>query len=187
MSDAPRVDVKGSQSYELRSNSRVHDAIYKAGRMTADANNQSRSGWRKNSPKSDSMLLKKERMFNLEVRKFCASSAPAEKTGKVHLNRATNQSSRQYQRGRNVPRILSLSRSKWALRGWSEKDVSSERKHWRTEIFHGGLKTFLFAYPSRLCTSMKTFWYLSTILTFDQRSSSSGSFGFITEEIAQVC
>ena len=47
-SDAPEiitVDVKGAVKqpgvYELRSNSRVHDAIYKAGGMTADANSQS--------------------------------------------------------------------------------------------------------------------------------------------------
>ena len=48
VSDAPEiitVDVKGAVKqpgvYELRSNSRVHDAIYKAGGMTADANSQS--------------------------------------------------------------------------------------------------------------------------------------------------
>ena len=48
VSDAPEiitVDVKGAVKqpgvYELRSNSRVHDAIHKAGGMTAEANSQS--------------------------------------------------------------------------------------------------------------------------------------------------
>ena len=48
VSDAPEiitVDVKGAVKqpgvYELRSDSRVHDAIHKAGGMTADANSQS--------------------------------------------------------------------------------------------------------------------------------------------------
>ena len=74
VSDAPEiitVDVKGAVKqpgvYELRSNSRVHDAIHKAGGMTTDANSQS---------------------VNL-AQKLSDEAASAEKTGKVHLNRAT--------------------------------------------------------------------------------------------------
>ena len=77
MSDAPEiitVDVKGAvkttRCLWVAPNSRVHDAIYKAGGMTADANSQS-VNLAQNSPmKQWSMLLKKGRMFqHLEVQK----------------------------------------------------------------------------------------------------------------------
>ena len=93
VSDAPEiitVDVKGAVKqpgvYELRSNSRVHDAIYKAGGMTADANLA-----QKLTDEAVIYVAKEgEDVPALGSSESSAtSSAPAEKTGKVHLNRAT--------------------------------------------------------------------------------------------------
>ena len=97
MSDAPEiitVDVKGAVKqpgvYELRSNSRVHDAIYKAGGMTADANSQS-VNLAQNSPmKQWSMLLKKGGCSSTwKFRKSCNFVSASRKQAKVRLNRAT--------------------------------------------------------------------------------------------------
>ena len=84
VSDAPEiitVDVKGAVKqpgvYELRSNSRVHDAIYKAGGMTAD----------------EAVIYVAKEGEDVPAlgssESPATSSAPAEKTGKVRLNRAT--------------------------------------------------------------------------------------------------
>ena len=98
VSDAPEiitVDVKGAVKqpgvYELRSNSRVHDAIHKAGGMTADANSQSVNLAQKLSDEAVIYVAKEgEDVPALGSSESPAtSSAPAEKTGKVHLNRAT--------------------------------------------------------------------------------------------------
>ena len=98
VSDAPEiitVDVKGAVKqpgvYELRSNSRVHDAIYKAGGMTADANSQSVNLAQKLTDEAVIYVAKEgEDVPALGSSESPAtSSAPAEKTGKVHLNRAT--------------------------------------------------------------------------------------------------
>ena len=98
MSDAPEiitVDVKGAVKqpgvYELRSNSRVHDAIYKAGGMTADANSQSVNLAQKLSDEAVIYVAKEgEDVPALGSSESPAtSSASAEKTGKVHLNRAS--------------------------------------------------------------------------------------------------
>ena len=98
MSDAPEiitVDVKGAVKqpgvYELRSDSRVHDAIHKAGGMTADANSQSVNLAQKLSDEAVIYVAKEgEDVPALGSSESSAtSSAPAEKTGKVHLNRAT--------------------------------------------------------------------------------------------------
>ena len=77
VSDAPEiitVDVKGAVKqpgvYELRSNSRVHDAIYKAGGMTADANSQSVNLAQKLTDEAVIYVAKEGRMFqHLEVQK----------------------------------------------------------------------------------------------------------------------
>ena len=98
MSDAPEiitVDVKGAVKqpgvYELRSNSRVHDAIHKAGGMTTDANSQSVNLAQKLSDEAVIYVAKEgEDVPALGSSESSAtSSASAEKTGKVHLNRAT--------------------------------------------------------------------------------------------------
>ena len=98
VSDAPEiitVDVKGAVKqpgvYELRSNSRVHDAIYKAGGMTADANSQSVNLAQKLTDEAVIYVAKEgEDVPALGSSESPAtSSAPAEKTGKVHLNRAS--------------------------------------------------------------------------------------------------
>ena len=98
VSDAPEiitVDVKGAVKqpgvYELRSNSRVHDAIYKAGGMTADANSQSVNLAQKLSDEAVIYVAKEgEDVPALgSSESSVTASAPAEKTGKVHLNRAT--------------------------------------------------------------------------------------------------
>lgn len=94
VSDAPEiitVDVKGAVKqpgvYELRSNSRVHDAIYKAGGMTADANSQSVNLAQKLTDEAVIYVAKEGEDVRSESP--ATSSAPAEKTGKVRLNRAT--------------------------------------------------------------------------------------------------
>ena len=91
VSDAPEiitVDVKGAVKqpgvYELRSDSRVHDAIHKAGGMTAEANSQSVNLAQK---LSDEAVIYVPALGSSESPS--TSSASAEKTGKVHLNRAT--------------------------------------------------------------------------------------------------
>ena len=98
VSDAPEiitVDVKGAVKqpgvYELRVGSRVHDAIYKAGGMTADANSQSVNLAQKLSDEAVIYVAKEgEEAPELGSSESSAkSSASAEKTGKVHLNRAT--------------------------------------------------------------------------------------------------
>ena len=98
MSDALEiitVDVKGAVKqpgvYELRSNSRVHDAIYKAGGMTADANSQSVNLAQKLTDEAVIYVAKEgEDVPALGSSESpVTSSAPAEKTGKVRLNRAT--------------------------------------------------------------------------------------------------
>ena len=98
MSDAPEiitVDVKGAVKqpgvYELRSDSRVHDAIHKAGGMTADANSQSVNLAQKLSDEAVIYVAKEgEDVPALGSSESPAtSSASAEKTGKVHLNRAS--------------------------------------------------------------------------------------------------
>ena len=98
VSDAPEiitVDVKGAVKqpgvYELRSNSRVHDAIHKAGGMTAEANSQSVNLAQKLSDEAVIYVAKEgEDVPALGSSESpSTSSAPAEKTGKVHLNRAT--------------------------------------------------------------------------------------------------
>ncbi len=98
VSDAPEiitVDVKGAVKqpgvYELRSNSRVHDAIYKAGGMTADANSQSVNLAQKLTDEAVIYVAKEgEDVPALGSSESpVTSSAPAEKTGKVRLNRAT--------------------------------------------------------------------------------------------------
>ena len=89
------VDVKGAVKqpgvYELRSNSRVHDAIYKAGGMTADANSQSVNLAQKLTDEAVIYVAKEgEDVPALGSSESpVTSSAPAEKTGKVRLNRAT--------------------------------------------------------------------------------------------------
>ena len=89
------VDVKGAVKqpgvYELRSDSRVHDAIHKAGGMTADANSQSVNLAQKLSDEAVIYVAKEgEDVPALGSSESSAtSSASAEKTGKVHLNRAT--------------------------------------------------------------------------------------------------
>ncbi len=89
------VDVKGAVKqpgvYELRVGSRVHDAIYKAGGMTADANSQSVNLAQKLSDEAVIYVAKEgEEVPELGSSENSAkSSASAEKTGKVHLNRAT--------------------------------------------------------------------------------------------------
>ena len=89
------VDVKGAVKqpgvYELRVGSRVHDAIYKAGGMTADANSQSVNLAQKLSDETVIYVAKEgEEAPGLGSSENAAkSSASAEKTGKVHLNRAT--------------------------------------------------------------------------------------------------
>ena len=89
------VDVKGAVKqpgvYELRVGSRVHDAIYKAGGMTADANSQSVNLAQKLSDEAVIYVAKEgEEAPGLGSSESSAnSSASAEKTGKVHLNRAT--------------------------------------------------------------------------------------------------
>ena len=95
VSDAPEiitVDVKGAVKqpgvYELRSNSRVHDAIHKAGGMTADANSQSVNLAQKLSDEAV-IYVAKEGEDVPALGSSETSSASAEKTGKVHLNRAT--------------------------------------------------------------------------------------------------
>ena len=98
VSDAPEiitVDVKGAVKqpgvYELRSDSRVHDAIHKAGGMTAEANSQSVNLAQKLSDEAVIYVAKEgEDVPALGSSESSAtSSASAEKTGKVHLNRAT--------------------------------------------------------------------------------------------------
>ena len=98
VSDTPEiitVDVKGAVKqpgvYELRSNSRVHDAIHKAGGMTADAKSQSVNLAQKLSDEAVIYVAKEgEDVPALGSSESPAtSSAPGEKTGKVHLNRAT--------------------------------------------------------------------------------------------------
>ena len=89
------VDVKGAVKqpgvYELRSDSRVHDAIHKAGGMTADANSQSVNLAQKLSDEAVIYVAKEgEDVPALGSSESSAtSSASAEKTGKVYLNRAT--------------------------------------------------------------------------------------------------
>ena len=98
VSDAPEiitVDVKGAVKqpgvYELRSDSRVHDAIHKAGGMTAEANSQSVNLAQKLSDEAVIYVAKEgEDVPALGSSESPAtSSASAVKTGKVHLNRAT--------------------------------------------------------------------------------------------------
>lgn len=98
MNEEPKiitVDVKGAVKqpgvYELRVGSRVHDAIYKAGGMTADANSQSVNLAQKLSDEAVIYVAKEgEEAPELGSSESAAkSSASAEKTGKVHLNRAT--------------------------------------------------------------------------------------------------
>lgn len=98
VSEAPEfitVDVKGAVKqpgvYELRSDSRVHDAIHKAGGMTADANSQSVNLAQKLSDEAVIYVAKEgEDVPELGSSESSATSlASAEKTGKVHLNRAT--------------------------------------------------------------------------------------------------
>ena len=98
VSDTPEiitVDVKGAVKkpgvYELRSDSRVHDAIHKAGGMTAEANSQSVNLAQKLSDEAVIYVAKEgEDVPALGSSESPAtSSASAEKTGKVHLNRAT--------------------------------------------------------------------------------------------------
>ena len=89
------VDVKGAVKqpgvYELRVGSRVHDAIYKAGGMTADANSQSVNLAQKLSDEAVIYVSKEgeEAPALGSSESAVTSSASAEKTGKVHLNRAT--------------------------------------------------------------------------------------------------
>ena len=98
VSDAPEiitVDVKGAVKqpgvYELRSDSRVHDAIHEAGGMTAEANSQSVNLAQKLSDEAVIYVAKEgEDVPALGSSESPAtSSASAEKTGKVHLNRAS--------------------------------------------------------------------------------------------------
>ena len=83
--------VKQPGVYELRSNSRVHDAIYKAGGMTADANSQSVNLAQKLTDEAVIYVAKEGEDVPVlgSSESPATSSAPAEKTGKVHLNRAT--------------------------------------------------------------------------------------------------
>ena len=89
------VDVKGAVKqpgvYELRSDSRVHDAIHKAGGMTADANSQSVNLAQKLSDEAVIYVAKEGEDVPARgsSESSATSSASAEKTGKVHLNRAT--------------------------------------------------------------------------------------------------
>ena len=148
VSDAPEiitVDVKGAVKqpgvYELRSNSRVHDAIYKAGGMTADANSQSVNLAQKLTDEAVIYVAKEGE--NVPVlgssESPATSSAPAEKTGKVHLNRATES---ELDRIRHWPETCPghyrLSRSEECFRNRRENTGETKR------CFHGGLKTFLF-------------------------------------------
>ena len=89
------VDVKGAVKqpgvYELRSNSRVHDAIYKAGGMTPEANSQSVNLAQKLTDEAVIYVAKEGEDVPAAGGSASptTSSASSEKPGKVHLNRAT--------------------------------------------------------------------------------------------------
>ena len=98
MSDTPEiitVDVKGAVKqpgvYELRSNSRVHDAINKAGGMTPEANSQSVNLAQKLTDEAVIYVAKEGEDVPAAGGSMSptTSSASSEKPGKVHLNRAT--------------------------------------------------------------------------------------------------
>lgn len=98
VSDTPEVitvDVKGAVKqpgvYELRSNSRVHDAIYKAGGMTPEANSQSVNLAQKLTDEAVIYVAKEGEDVPAAGGSMSptTSSASSEKPGKVHLNRAT--------------------------------------------------------------------------------------------------
>lgn len=98
VSDTPEiitVDVKGAVKqpgvYELRSNSRVHDAIYKAGGMTPEANSQSVNLAQKLTDEAVIYVAKEGEDVPAAGGSVSptTSSASSEKPGKVHLNRAT--------------------------------------------------------------------------------------------------
>ena len=77
--------------YELRSNSRVHDAIYKAGGMTPEANSQSVNLAQKLTDEAVIYVAKEGEDVPAAGGSVSptTSSASSEKPGKVHLNRAT--------------------------------------------------------------------------------------------------
>ena len=92
MSDAPEIITVDNQGavkqpgvYELRSNSRVHDAIYKAGGMTADANSQSVNLAQKLTDEAVIYVAKEGRDVPAlgSSEKSVTSSAPAEKQSEV--------------------------------------------------------------------------------------------------------
>ena len=165
VSDAPEiitVDVKGAVKqpgvYELRSDSRVHDAIHKAGGMTAEANSQSVNLAQKLSDEAVIYVAKEGE----DVPALGSSESPAtssasdRKTGKVHLNRATESELQTVSgigqkraqdiiayRDANGP-FRSVDDLKKCFRNRGENTGETKR------CFHGGLKSSLF----RLYTSL---------------------------------